>query len=312
MPRPFAPGLPAPSPIGLGTANFAPARADHAYRLLDAYVGLGGTLIDTAARYGFGDSERVIGQWLRTSDARESVILLTKGAHPDPSWTSRLDAASITSDLDQSLENLGVDHVDVLMVHRDDERLPIEPIVDTLQAQVAGDRTRAVGVSNWTPGRLARAMAYAASTGGAPIAASSVYLGLARPTQPLFDGCIDACDDASLTWYAAHDVPLLAWSSQSSGYFEPDWDPATALQPVIDAYDTTGNRARRTRARELGLQIGATANQVAIAWVLAQPCRPVALGGFRDESGLRDAWAAASIELSLEQCHWLETGDTLD
>ncbi len=58
--------------------------------------------------------------------------------------------------------------------------------------------------------------------------------------------------------------------------------------------------------------LGVTATQVAIAWVLAQPSRPVALGGFRDVAGLRDAWAAASIELTIEQCHWLETGDTLD
>ena len=312
MPAPFAPSLPATSPIGLGTASFGPARAGLAYRLLDTFVELGGTLIDTAARYGFGDSERVIGQWLRTSGARDSIILLTKGAHPDASWTSRLDAASVTADLDQSLENLGVDHVDVLMVHRDDERLPIEPIVDTLQAQVASGRARAIGVSNWRTGRLMRAMTYAARTGGAPIAVSSVYLGLAVPAQPLFDGCIDACDEGSLAWYAANEMPLLAWSSQSSGYFEPGWDPATAQQAVIDAYDTPGNRARRTRARQLALEIGATATQVAIAWVLAQQCRPVALGGFRDESGLRAAWAAASIDLSVEQCHWLETGDTLD
>ena len=312
MTRPFAPGSPAPSPIGLGTASFAHARADVAYQLLDTYVGLGGTLIDTAARYAFGESEQVIGQWLRSSGARDSIILLTKGAHPDSSWTTRLDAASITNDLDQSLKDLGVDHVDVLLVHRDDETLPIEPIVDTLQGLVASGRTRSIGVSNWSTRRLARAMAYAPSTGGAPIAVSSVYLGLATPAQPLAHGCVDACDEASLAWYAANDVPLLAWSSQSSGYFEPSWDAAKADRGVVGAYDTPGNRARRERARQLGLGLGATATQVAIAWVLAQPCRPVALGGFRDEAALQDAWAAASIDLSVEQCHWLETGDTLD
>jgi len=312
MIRPFVQGLPVPSPIGLGTASFALANADVAHRLLDTYVGLGGTLIDTAARYGFGESEEVIGQWLRTSGARDSIILLTKGAHPDPSWTSRLDAASITSDLDESLARLGVDQVDVLLVHRDDETLPVEPIVDTLQGLVASGRTRSIGVSNWSTRRLARAMTYALSTGGAPIAVSSVYLGLALPTQPLFNGCVDACDDASGTWYAASDVPLLAWASQSSGYFEPTWDAATAPPPIVVGYDTPGNRARRERARQLGADLDATATQVAIAWVLAQPCRPVALGGFRDESSLRDAWAAASIELSIEQCHWLETGETLD
>ncbi len=312
MSRPFAPGMPAPSVLGLGSASFSLERAERALRLLDTFVDLGGTLIDTAARYGFGESEQVIGQWLRATGARDKVVLLTKGAHPDPAWTTRLDASSIAGDLDESLDRLGVDQVDVLLVHRDDERLPVEPIVDALQVEVVRGRARSIGVSNWTTRRLMQAMAYAATTGGAPIAASSVHLSLATPTGPQFPGCIDACDDASLAWYAANDVPLLAWSSQSSGYFEPGWDAATAGKPFVDAYDTPVNRARRERARELGSRMGASATQVAIAWVLAQSCRPIALGGFRDEDALRDAWAATSLDLTIEQCRWLETGDTLD
>lgn len=309
---PFAPGLPAPSPIGLGTASFRADRADAALRVLDAYVGMGGTLIDTAAIYGHGESEQVIGAWLRGSGARDQVTLLTKGAHPDADWNSRLDPASILSDLDQSLERLGVDHVDVLLVHRDDPSLPVEPIIDTLQAQVATGRTLSIGVSNWTTDRLDRAIAYAASTGGAPLALSSVYLGLAEPTMPMVPGCVDACDDGSLTWYEASGLPLLAWAAQSSGYFSPTWDAAAVPGFVVDTYDTPGNRERRVRAAELGREIGATATQVAIAWVLGQACRPVALCGVRDEAGLRDAWAAASIELTAAQRSWLETGDLPD
>ncbi len=303
---------PVPTRLGLGTVGFSLEQAESAHRLLDTFVGLGGTLIDTAARYGFGESERVLGQWLRSSGARDSVTLLTKGAHPDPSWASRLDAVSITRDLEESLERLGVDQIDVFLVHRDDESLPVEPIVDSLQAQVASGRTRSIGVSNWSTQRLGRAMAYAASTGGAPIASSSAYLGLAAPSRPVHHGCVDACDEASLAWYAANDVSLLAWSSQSSGYFEPDWDAASAAPAHVAAYDTPGNQARRLRAQQVAAEIGATANQVAIAWVLAQACRPVALGGFRDERGLRDAWAATTLELSVERCHWLETGELIE
>ncbi len=309
---PYAAGLPPLSPIGLGTVGFRLARADAAARILDAYVELGGTLIDTAAIYSHGESEQVIGSWLRGSRARDSVTLLTKGAHPDADWNSRLDAASIVSDLEDSLRHLGVDHVDVLLVHRDDPGLAIEPIIDTLQAQVAAGRTRAIGVSNWTTDRLERAIAYAATTGGAPLAVSSVYLGLADPSMPMVPGCVDACGDATLSWYAASGLPLLAWSAQSSGYFEPTWDAASLPGFVVETYDTPANRQRRARAQRLASEIGATASQVAIAWVLGQACRPIALAGVRDVAGLHNAWAASKLELSDVQRRWLHDGDPLN
>lgn len=309
---PLAAGLPPVPRIGLGTAAFRLERAAAAHQILDAYVELGGTLIDTAAIYGHGESERVIGEWLRGSGARDSVTLLTKGAHPDAAWNSRLDPASIVRDLEDSLRHLGVEFVDVLLVHRDDERLPIEPIIDTLQAQVAAGRSRAIGVSNWRIPRLDAAIAYATSTGGAPLAVSSVYLGLAEPSKPMVPGCVDACDDASLAWYATNGVPLLAWSAQSSGYFEPSWDPASLPDFVVETYDTPGNRARRARARQLATELGATATQVAIAWVLGQPSRTVALAGARDVTGLQAAWAAADIQLTAAQRRWLDAGDTTD
>jgi aryl-alcohol dehydrogenase-like predicted oxidoreductase len=271
-------------------------------------VELGGTLIDTAAIYGHGESERVIGEWLRSSRARESITLLTKGAHPDAQWASRLDPASIIGDLDESLARLGVDDVDVLLVHRDDESLPVEPIIDTLQTLVATGRTRAIGVSNWTTARLDRAIAYAASTGGAQIAVSSVYLGLAAAEQPMVPGCVDACDAESLAWYAATGLPLLAWAAQSVGYFNESWNTGSLPDFVVDTYDSPGNRERRARAQQLAQQIGATPNQVALAWVLAQGCRPIALAGAREVEGIRDAMAAANIHLSDADRDWLATG----
>jgi aryl-alcohol dehydrogenase-like predicted oxidoreductase len=219
---------------------------------------------------------------------------------------------SITQDLDDSLRRLSVDHVDVLLVHRDDERLPIEPIIDTLQAQVAAGRARAIGVSNWRLPRLDAAIAYATSTGGAPLAVSSVYLGLATPSKPMVPGCVDACDDASLAWYAANGVALLAWSSQSSGYFEPGWDPAGLPDFLVETYDTPANRDRRARAQQLATELGVTATQVAVAWVLGQAPRAVALAGARDVAALQAAWSAADIQLTPAQRAWLQSGDATD
>ena len=121
-------------------------------------------------------------------------------------------------------------------------------------------------------------------------------------------GCVDACDAESLAWYAATGLPLLAWAAQSVGYFNDSWDAGAEPDFVVATYDSPGNRERRVRARQLAQRIGATPNQVALAWVLAQGCGPIALAGARDVAGIRDAMAAANIELSDADRDWLATG----
>src|SRR6478609_2856770 len=98
--------------IGLGTSRLgADGPRDEAYALLDAFVALGGTLIDTAAVYSDwipgerGRSETVIGEWLKRRGNRDKVVISTKGAHPplDAMTRGRLDNASLRHDIEQSL-----------------------------------------------------------------------------------------------------------------------------------------------------------------------------------------------------------------
>jgi 1-deoxyxylulose-5-phosphate synthase len=296
------------SRIGLGTAGYRVSDRDRAFARLDAFVELGGNLIDTAHAYEDGDAERVLGEWLRASATRDALTILTKGAHPGPGWVPRVTPAAIATDLGESLERLGIDRVDVLLLHRDDPAVPVGELMDALDREVRGRRTRAVGVSNWTPARLEEALAFVAAHGLTPLAASSAYLGLAQPTGFPWPGCVGAEDAASLAWYGSHDVPLLAWSSQAGGFFSEGFDPANAFRGTVASYVTDDNQDRRRRAAELGARIGASAAQVALAWVLEQPFRPIALVGARDPAGVAAAWAALDVRLSAAERHWLLTG----
>lgn len=305
------PGVPlAASRVALGTVGWRHDARDAAYARLDAFVALGGTLVDTANSYEGGAAESVLGAWLRARDARDDIVLLTKGGHPDARWRSRVRPEVVAEDLDASLDRLGTDHVDVLLLHRDDPGIPAGELVAALDAEVRGGRTRAIGLSNWTTTRLDEALAWAAAHGTAPIAVSSPYLGLAQPTGFPWPGCVAADDAASRAWYADRDVVLLAWSAQSGGYFADAFDAAAAFAGTVASYDTPGNAARRERARRLAAQLGVTAAEVALAWVLAQPMRPLAAVGVRGPDHLRRAWSALEVapRLGPDDLRWLETG----
>jgi 1-deoxyxylulose-5-phosphate synthase len=139
-----------------------------------------------------------------------------------------------------------------------------------------------------------------------------VYLGLAEAAQPYTPGCLDAWAEPARSWYAenADRWPLIAWSAQSGGFFADDFDPARAAPEAVGSWDIPANRERRERARELGARRGLSASQVALAWVLSQPFRPIALAGMRDPERLRAAWATLDVELDETERRWLETGST--
>jgi 1-deoxyxylulose-5-phosphate synthase len=298
------------SRIGLGTVGFRTARRDAAFAVLDAWAELGGDLVDTAAKYGAGESEVVLGGWLASRGVRDRVVVLTKGAHPDEARGSRMTPEAIRSDLAGSLDRLGTDQVDVFMVHRDDPAVPVGEIVDSLHEQVVAGRARTIGVSNWTIPRLEAAIADALARDRTPITSSSVYVGLARwRSAPPWPGCVDGLDEASRAWYATDGaLPNIAWSALSGGVFADDFDPGQAAPEIVAAWDHPETHARRERAGILGHTLGVTAAQVALAYVLTTPGRHLALTGARDPAAVRAAWAAMDIEITGDQRRWLETG----
>jgi len=121
---------------------------------------------------------------------------------------------------------------------------------------------------------------------------------------------VDGLDQISAAWYARPEAPPnIAWSAQSGGVFADDFDPAHAAPEIVAAWDTEETDARRLRARALGRELGATAAQIALAYVLTGPGHPFALAGARDADGIRAAWAALDIALSPDQRSWLERGE---
>src|SRR6185295_3040898 len=130
------PGIDLPlSRIALGTAIFSPVVYTRAAELLDAFIEQGGNCIDTAHAYGRGASEQTLGRWLAERGNRAKVALIGKGCHPIGDSGPRVTPAILRAELAKSLENLGTSYIDLYLLHRDDESLPVGPIVEALNEE---------------------------------------------------------------------------------------------------------------------------------------------------------------------------------
>jgi aryl-alcohol dehydrogenase-like predicted oxidoreductase len=219
--------------------------------VLDAWVELGGNIVDTAHVYADGDSERALGAWFADRpEVRDELVVLTKGAHPDGD-RRRVTPADIAVDLAESTERLGRG-VDLYLLHRDDPSLPVGPLVECLNEHRAAGRLRAFGVSNWTCARIDEANAYAAAHGLEGFCCNSPQLSLARQNEEHWPGTMAADEDVR-AWHERTQMPMFAWSAQARGFFAGhDSDSA------VRVYDNEDNRDRRRRAASLASDRGCT------------------------------------------------------
>ena len=275
------------SPLVLGTMLLTESAAG----VLDEYVRLGGTTLDTARVYEGGESERALGDWLarQPSSVRERLVIVSKGAHPDGD-RRRVTPEEIERDLRTSVELLG-GSVDVYLLHRDDPSVPVGTIVEALNGLREAGLIRGFGTSNWTTERIDEANAYAAAHGLEGFSISSQHLSLATQNEEHWPDTRSAGDRAIHDWHVRTQTPLLAWSSLARGYFagRDDGD-------VARVYDSPANRERRRRARELGRRLGRSAAQVALAWVLHQPYPVYAAFGARTPQQVRERFGALEVD----------------
>ncbi|MGJ3241109.1 MAG: aldo/keto reductase [Anaerolineae bacterium] len=295
-----------------GTVYFTDANPDEAFALFDAVFEQGCNTFDTAHAYAKGACERVLGQWLRARNIRDEVVILDKGAHPYDGQ-QRVTPDDITADLYESLERLGVETIDLYVLHRDDPTQAVEPLMECLYEQYQAGRIKAIGGSNWSYQRLAQANTYASEQGLLPFAVSSPQFSLARMIRPAWAGCVSVGHDVEAqAWYREQDMPLLTWSSLAGGFmtgkftrhnldtFDDYFDEVS-----INAYADEENFLRLERAQQLAEQHQISLPQLALAYVLNQPLRIFALIGSMTGAQFAENQHALTISLTAEELDWL-------
>jgi len=308
------------SPICLGTSELGTVVPEtDAFRLLDTFVDLGGTFLDTAAVYANwipGErsvSEKTIGRWMRSRGNRDRIVVATKGAHPELTsmHIPRLSPADIEADVDASLRNLQVDTIDLYYLHRDDPTRPVGEIMEALWAQVASGKVRYVACSNWCAGRIEAARAYAAAGGYQGFVADQMLWNLAViDPDAVADKTIVVMDRELRQLHAETGMAAVPYSSQAGGLFQK-LAAGTLERPAPGAremYPFEENARRLARIETLSAETGLTVSQIVLGYLLSQPFVTVPIVGCKTEATLRDSLQAADVRLDPVQVAYLERG----
>ncbi|MCC2683270.1 MAG: aldo/keto reductase [Paenibacillaceae bacterium] len=294
------------SQLILGTDYYKVELMDQISVIMDEFLAIGGTTLDTAHNYGGGRSEVAIGQWLKERGNREKVTILTKGAHPDKDNPSRVGRKFLNEDIDCSLERLQTNYLDMWALHRDDPSVPVSEIIDTLNERIQAGHIQAIGVSNWSCARIDEANEYAKANGKVGFTFSSINLSLAKPNEPWWKGCVSA-DEQILAWHEARQMPNLSWSSQARGFFSGRFSPEDRSdKDQVRVFYSDANWERLRRAEQLGKEKGVSTIQIALAYVLNQPFPSAALVGPQNISELHSSHDGTQIKLTREELAWLD------
>jgi aryl-alcohol dehydrogenase-like predicted oxidoreductase len=291
------------SRLGLGTMTWGRDTDEHEARdQLRMFVEAGGTLVDTAAGYTDGDSERLIGALLKDVVRRDDVVLATKAGISRRTGTRVVNASrgALITTLDESLRRLGVDHVELWQVHTWVDDAPLEETLSALDYAVTTGRAAYVGISNYSGWQTAQAATWQrAVPGRAPIASTQMEYSLLNR----------AIEAEVVPAAAALGLGILPWSPLGRGVLTGKYRtgiPADsrAASPHFGSFvaNVLDERAERiveavARAAE-GLDW--TPLEVALAWVRDRPGVTAPIVGARTAAQLKASLAVEECELPAE------------
>ncbi len=305
------------SALCLGAMNFgSTTNPETAIAILDRFVAAGGTFIDTANNYNQihgegGESEELLGGWMRARGNREQLVIATKcgawttvrGNPDDENWEG-LGAAAIDSAVKGSLARLGVDRIDLYYAHIDDRSTPQDETVGAFGRLAADGIVDLVGCSNTTSWRLERARRLAADQGVAPCSVIQQRHTYLWP-KPLRQGGIERLGSPHfrhvgiehIDYLNEHrDVTLVAYAALLGGSYGRPERPF----PAELGYAQPAAYARFQVLRQVAQEVGATPNQIVLAWLLQQDPIIIPLFGASSLGQLDEALDAVDIRLDAE------------
>lgn len=238
------------SEVCLGADGFgSKLDRDTAFDILDRFRDAGGNFIDTANIYvrdfaaGYSRSERMLGEYLKLR-GRDSLIVATKGAHPNPATmhTPRINRTELECDLNESLASLGLDCLDFYWLHRDDGSMPIGEIIELLEEQVRAGRIRYYGGSNYSAGRMLEACEYAKAHGLHGFSAVSNMWSPAVQSEPLSrDSTLVRFEDSDLPLFDETEMAFVPYNSTAKGWFAKT-AAGTVNEKLAAVFDNEYNR----------------------------------------------------------------------
>jgi aryl-alcohol dehydrogenase-like predicted oxidoreductase len=290
------------SRLALGTMTWGRDTDEHeAAEQLRFYLDAGGNFIDTAAVYGNGDAERVLGGFLGVMVPRDQIVIATKAGISFKNGERIVDNSrtSLIADLDRSLSHLRSEYVDLWQIHTWDEKTPLEEVLSALDYAVSTGRARHVGISNFAAWQLARSVTLQNPIfGKAPIIS----------TQNEYSLLNRRVEREILPASRELGVGVLSWSPLGRGVLTGKYRSglpsdsrgasphfSSFIEPYLDERSRKIVEAVMVASDGLGL----SPLEVSLAWVRDCPGVTSAVIGARTGAQLRGALSAESVTLPI-------------
>ncbi|RJF93479.1 aldo/keto reductase [Sphingomonas cavernae] len=274
------------------------------FKILDRFIAAGGTMVDTADVYSAwipghrgGESETVIGRWLKQRRRRDDVLIATKvGMQPGEGGTG-LAPARIAAAIEASLKRLNTDYVDLYYAHQDDAEVPQDAVLEAFDALVRAGKVRALGASNFSAKRLASALDISAANGLAAYSVLQPEFNLM--TRDRFEGALQAlCTERNLG--------VLSYFGLAAGFLTGKYRSVADLAKSqrgarIVPYLTDRGHAVLGVMDAVAAETGATLAQIALAWNATQPGITAPIASATSVAQLDELLAAMTLKLNTDQ-----------
>ena len=270
------------NPVGWG------ATKEESWEVLDKYVAAGGNFIDTADVYSQwkpgnigGESETIIGSWMKARKNRDQMIIATKVAMLDT--RKGLSASNIAAALDDSLARLGTDYIDLYYAHQDDLDTPLVETLGAFNDAVSAGKVRALGASNYTQERLQEALNVSKSNGFASYVALQSWFNLLDQ---------DKLPASYRSFCASNNIGVLPFYGVARGFLTGKYRPGTTVESVrasgVEGYANDRGWNTLAKLEEIGKTHNAPIASIALAWLRAQESIVAPIASARIASQLDD------------------------
>ena len=255
---------------------------------------------DTAVSYQGGTSEQYVGEILRESAAREDIVVATKFPSRPPMLANLSGQDYVQKMLDTSLKNLGMDYVDLYILHMWDYKTPLYEILDGLTRAVKAGKVRAIGVSNCYAYQLAKANALAEKEGFEKFVSVQGHYNLIFREEEREMAKLCREDNIAMTPYSALASGRL---SRMPGETTKRLELDTFAKGKYDATEDADTQIIR-RVAELSAKYGVSMTEVSLAWLLTKVTSPVV--GMTKPHHVDGAVNAMNLQLTAKDCAYLE------
>ena len=268
-------------------------------------LGLGINFFDTANVYSIGRSEEILGRALKDFANRDEVVVATKvhGRMHDGPNGAGLSRKAILSEIDQSLKRMGMDYVDLYLIHRWDYETPIEETMEALHDVVRAGKARYLGASAMFAWQFQQALHVAERHGWTRFVAMQDHLNLIYREE----------EREMLPLCREEKIGVTPYSPLASGRLTRDWSSERTLRSETDEiakskYDATAGADQRVveRVAEIAEKHGVPRSHIALAWLLQKEPVTAPIVGATKVAHLEDAVGALAVTLTPEEVAYLE------